>query len=88
LFLYIANPQVAANMPAYRAPIPQAVVDCLEQNPTGCPYVDFKRFFDEEAIDSGGNQSRKFIPNGSLICSGYRDADCNSTESGRPIRGG
>ena len=36
LFLYIANPDVAANLPAYKAPIPQPVVDCLNQNPTGC----------------------------------------------------
>jgi len=59
LFLYMANPHVAANTPAYRAPIPQAVVDCLEQNPTGCPYADFKRFFEEEAVDSADNQSGK-----------------------------
>ncbi len=32
LFLYIANPDVAANLPAYRAPIPQPVADCLEQH--------------------------------------------------------
>jgi len=39
LFLYMANPDIAAYMPAYRAPIPQPIVDCLEQNPTGCPYA-------------------------------------------------
>ena len=37
VLLYMANPDLAAYMPAYRAPIPQAVVDCLEQNPMGCP---------------------------------------------------
>jgi hypothetical protein len=36
LLLYMANPDLAAYMPAYRAPIPQPVVDCLEQNPMGC----------------------------------------------------
>lgn len=38
LFLYAANPDVAANMPAYRAPIPQIVYDCLAEKPRGCPY--------------------------------------------------
>src|SRR6266404_7590416 len=33
LLLYMANPALAAYMPAYKAPIPQAIVDCLEQNP-------------------------------------------------------
>src|SRR5262245_18669479 len=44
LFLYIANPDVAANLPAYKAPIPQPVVDCLEQNPAGCPYAAFRHY--------------------------------------------
>src|SRR6266702_2438747 len=51
LLLYMAKPDLAAYMPAYRAPIPQPVVDCLEQNPTGCPYADFRRYFDEQAFD-------------------------------------
>ena len=33
LLLYMANPDLAAYMPAYKAPIPHPVVDCLEQNP-------------------------------------------------------
>ena len=40
LLLYMANPDLAAYMPAYRAPIPQPLVDCLEQNPMGCPWAD------------------------------------------------
>jgi hypothetical protein len=54
LLEYMANPDLAAYMPAYKAPIPQAVVDCLEQNPTGtgCPYADLKRFFDEQVLDN------------------------------------
>ena len=56
LFLYIANPDVAANLPAYRAPIPQPVADCLEQNPAGCPYAAFRQYFETPAI--GGGQSR------------------------------
>jgi len=55
LFLYIASPDVAASMPAYRAPIPQPVIDCLEQNPTGCPYAAFKQYFEAPAIGAGGN---------------------------------
>ena len=52
LLLYMANPDIAAYMPAYRAPIPQPVVDCLEQNPTGCPYAQYRRYFDEQAFDN------------------------------------
>ena len=37
VILYMANPDRAAYMPAYKAPIPQPVVDCLEQNPMGLP---------------------------------------------------
>jgi hypothetical protein len=57
LFLYTANPEVAANLPAYKAPIPQRVVDCLEQNPTGCPYADYRQYF--ENPHGGGNQNRR-----------------------------
>ena len=51
LLLYIANPDLAAYMPAYRAPIPQPLVDCLEQNPMGCPWADYSQYFDEQVID-------------------------------------
>ena len=37
LLLYIANPNEAANMPAYRTTIPLALYDCLKENPEGCP---------------------------------------------------
>lgn len=57
LFLYISNPDVAAYMPAYRAPIPQEVVDCLEQNPTGCPYADYRQYFENPNGD--GDQNRQ-----------------------------
>ena len=50
VFLYIANPDLAAYLPAYKAPIPQPVVDCLEQNPTGCPYADYRPYFDEPTV--------------------------------------
>lgn len=52
VLLYVANPDIAAYMPAYKAPIPQPVVDCLEQNPTGCPYTEFRRYFDEQVFDN------------------------------------
>jgi hypothetical protein len=52
ILLYMANPDIAAYMPAYRAPIPQPVVDCLEQNPTGCPWADYRRYFDEQVFDN------------------------------------
>ena len=47
LLLYMVNPRVAANMPAYKAPIPKAVVACLEQNPNGCPYGAFAHLFEQ-----------------------------------------
>src|SRR6266404_8068792 len=52
LLLYMANPDLAAYMPAYRAPIPQAIVDCLEQNPMGCPYAAYRRYLDEQVFDN------------------------------------
>jgi hypothetical protein len=52
VLLYMANPDLAAYMPAYRAPIPQPVVDCLEQNPMGCPWADYRRYFDEQVFDN------------------------------------
>jgi hypothetical protein len=57
VFLYMANPDLAAYLPAYKAPIPQAVVDCLEQNPTGCPYANYHQYF--ENPHGGGNQNRE-----------------------------
>src|SRR5436190_19364969 len=57
VFLYMANPDLAAYLPAYKAPIPQPVVDCLEQNPTGCPYADYHQYFDNPG--SGGDRNRE-----------------------------
>lgn len=48
LFLYMANPDLAASMPAYRAPLPPALFDCLEQNPAGCPYADAAPLLDAQ----------------------------------------
>jgi hypothetical protein len=56
LFLYIANPDLAANLPAYKAPIPQPVVDCLNQNPTGCPYAAFRQYFEQAGVGGGNGE--------------------------------
>lgn len=58
LLLYMVNPRVAANMPAYKAPIPKAVVACLEQNPSGCPYAAFEHLFDKQT-----SRNRRLQPN-------------------------
>jgi hypothetical protein len=55
LLLYIANPNEAANMPAYRTTIPSALYDCLKENPEGCPYTDFARFFDDQVSHGGAS---------------------------------
>ncbi len=51
LVMYMATPDLAAYMPAYKAPIPQPLVDCLEQNPTGCPWADYRQYFDEQVVE-------------------------------------
>jgi hypothetical protein len=54
LLLYIANPTEAAKMPAYRAPIPVELNECLQKNPQGCSYDEFARFFDDKVSDRAG----------------------------------
>src|SRR5215467_6620060 len=54
LFLYVADPNVAANMPAYRTPIPQPVYDCLLQNPNGCPYSELEPYIAGNTNVGGG----------------------------------
>jgi len=45
--LYLLNPEVAAEMPAYWAPIPSAVADALLASPTGqVPYSDYASAFE------------------------------------------
>jgi len=49
LLLYISNPNEAANMPAYRTPIPADLAGCLEDNPldpAACPYAEYALSFD------------------------------------------
>lgn len=46
LLIYMLNPNLAANMPAYWAPIPGAVVAALRQSPTGqVPFSDYASYF-------------------------------------------
>src|SRR4029450_4356992 len=57
LVLYWSNPEVAANMPAYRAALPQQGYEGLLETPPGCPYVGMAPFFAEQA--SGGGSRNK-----------------------------
>lgn len=45
--IYLLNPELAAKMPAYWAPIPKKVVKALEQSSNGqVPYSDYSSYFD------------------------------------------
>ena len=59
LLLYIANPNEAANMPAYRTTIPLALSDCLKEHPEGCPYAEFAHLLDGHACDGGANRNKR-----------------------------
>jgi len=61
LILYMVNPHEAAKMPAYKAPIPKAVVACLEQHPNGCPYVAFEHLFEQQTFRDRGIPPNKCI---------------------------
>ncbi len=54
MIFYFVNPEVAANMPAYRAALPQEVYECLVENPDGCPYAKMEQYFAEQALETGG----------------------------------
>src|SRR5262249_37964079 len=58
LLLYWSNPEVAAHMPAYRAPLPQQVYECLLEHPTGtgCSYPEMAPYFAEQVLPSGGGR--------------------------------
>ena len=44
--IYVLNPKLAANMPAYWSPIPGNVVAALEKSPTGqVPFSEYAREF-------------------------------------------
>jgi len=59
LLLYFSSPDVAADMPAYRAPLPQEVYACLVENPHGCHYPDMAPYFAEQALETGGRRNRQ-----------------------------
>ena len=55
LFMYWSNPQNAANMPAYRAPIPREFANCLLGHPEGCPYAAYQQYFNGLTSCRNGN---------------------------------
>lgn len=59
LFLYFSNPQNAANMPAYRAPIPPQLATCLLDHPEGCRYADYQQYFNGQDVCADGNGGDK-----------------------------
>lgn len=59
LFMYFSNPDNAANMPAYRAPIPPELATCLLASPEGCRYADYQQYFNGQALCSNGKRGDK-----------------------------
>ena len=60
--LYTLNPSVAANLPAYMAPIPDELVACLKNNNlTGCPYNDYKKYLNNPSNNIDAATSTKCI---------------------------
>jgi len=55
LFMYWSNPNNAANMPAYRAPIPREFASCLLRHPEGCRYADYQQYFNGRTFCRSGN---------------------------------
>ena len=55
LLLYISNPNEAANMPAYRTPVPEDLAGCLQENPLApqeCPYSGYANSFSDRLQDN------------------------------------
>ncbi|MGC2403108.1 MAG: hypothetical protein WA510_25185 [Acidobacteriaceae bacterium] len=46
-------------MPAYRAPVPPEVANCLLANPDGCRFKEYERFFNAQNPCSDGNGGDK-----------------------------
>jgi hypothetical protein len=59
LFMYFSNPDNAANMPAYRAPIPPQFATCLLANPEGCRYADYQKYFNGQDVCADGRGGDK-----------------------------
>jgi hypothetical protein len=61
MLMYIASPNQAANMPAYRAPIPSDLADCLDQNPLNpekCTYFEYANTFADAPLRGSVNQTK------------------------------
>jgi hypothetical protein len=58
LLLYFSSPELGANMPAYRAALPQEVYQCLVENPEGCPYSDMAKYLAKQALEIGGSRNK------------------------------
>jgi hypothetical protein len=59
MLVYFSSPELAANMPAYRAALPQEVYECLVQYPEGgCYYPDMAKYFAEQALEIGGSRNK------------------------------
>ncbi len=62
LLIYFSSPEVAANMPAYRAALPEEVYQCLVDNPEGCSYPDMAKYFAKQALETGSRNKNTFWP--------------------------
>lgn len=69
MLVYFSSPDLAANMPAYRAPLPQEVYQCLLEFPEGgCWYPYMAPYFAEQALEIGGSRNKNtFWPNSCQI---------------------
>lgn len=62
MLMYIANPNEAANMPAYRTPIPLDLSNCLNDNPLhpeACTYSTYALSFVNQPFVGSANQNKK-----------------------------
>jgi hypothetical protein len=62
LIMYIASPDEAAKMPAYRAPIPSDLADCLNtypDRPIRCSYSEYALSFDDEPFIANVSKTKK-----------------------------
>ena len=59
MLLYVANPDIAAFMPAYTAALPDGVYTCLVDHPRGCWYAEMAPYLTEQTLESGGGSRNK-----------------------------
>ncbi len=58
MIMYMASPVEAAKMPAFRAPVPLSLADCLHHYPEGCPYSEFADSFDDQPFNGKANRTK------------------------------